>query len=155
MNEEITTKELAALLGITIRRVQQYNKDGIINNVTRGKFNAAQSIQKYITYQLELERKKYKRQGLDLYEIRKRREAAEAELKEIELQKTKGELIEIDEMHTVVYKIINESKMKLLSIPNSISTKLLKKTSKREVNKIIKNAIYESLSDLSRMENAF
>ena len=153
MNEIITTKELASVLGITDRRVQQLTKGSILPCEKRGRYNLPQSIQKYITYQLSLERKKYKKHNLDINKVRLARENTEARIKEIELQKLEGEIIEIDEIKELADRIIGSSKTKILGIPNSVSRRLLKKTSIREIRAILDSAIYEALDELHRLEN--
>lgn len=47
---EVSTTELARVLGITARRVQQMAQDGTLNLVRRGRFNLCESIQQYIKF---------------------------------------------------------------------------------------------------------
>jgi phage terminase Nu1 subunit (DNA packaging protein) len=47
---EVKGSELAATLGLTVRRIQQLAQDGILATVIRGKFNLFSSVQAYIAY---------------------------------------------------------------------------------------------------------
>ncbi len=87
MNDIVSTKDLASVLGISDRRIQQLTKESILPAETRGRYSLPQSIQKYISYQLTLERKKFKKHDLDINKVRLARENTEARIKEIELQK--------------------------------------------------------------------
>ena len=48
--KSISTTELAAVLGISARRVQQLTQDGVLDTVSRGKFALAEAVQSYIRY---------------------------------------------------------------------------------------------------------
>ena len=43
----VTTTQLAAVLGITGRRVQQLTQDGVLTTVSRGKFVLVDAVQAY------------------------------------------------------------------------------------------------------------
>lgn len=43
----VTTTQLAAVLGITNRRVQQLTQDGVLTTVSRGKFVLGDAVQAY------------------------------------------------------------------------------------------------------------
>ena len=47
---EISTTELAAILGVTARRVQQMAQDGTIVPVRRGYFQLGDAVQRYINF---------------------------------------------------------------------------------------------------------
>lgn len=47
---EVTTTELAAILGITARRVQQMAQDGTIIPARRGYFQLGDAVQRYINF---------------------------------------------------------------------------------------------------------
>ena len=49
-NTEVSTTELASILGVTARRVQQMAQDGTLIAVKRGSFNLADSVQRYINF---------------------------------------------------------------------------------------------------------
>ena len=47
-DRNVTTTELASILGITGRRVQQLTQDGVLTTVSRGKFVLSDAVQAYI-----------------------------------------------------------------------------------------------------------
>ena len=47
-DRNVTTTELAAVLGITGRRVQQLTQDGVLVTASRGKFVLSDAVQAYI-----------------------------------------------------------------------------------------------------------
>ena len=60
---EVSTTELAAILGVTARRVQQMAQDGTIIPVRRGYFQLGDAVQRYINFiskpQIDAEDQKY------------------------------------------------------------------------------------------------
>ena len=51
---EVSTSELAAVLGLTVRRVQQLSQDGIIPTVSRGKFLLREAVARFVDYRMRL-----------------------------------------------------------------------------------------------------
>ena len=49
-DKNVATTELAAVLGISARRVQQLAQDGILDTVERGKFELGAAVQAYIRF---------------------------------------------------------------------------------------------------------
>ena len=47
-NSEVSTTELAAVLGLTGRRIRQLAEDGVLDKIKDGRFNLCESVQKYI-----------------------------------------------------------------------------------------------------------
>ena len=62
---EVSTTELAAILGVTARRVQQMAQDGTIIPVRRGYFQLGDAVQRYINFiskpQIDAEDQKYEK----------------------------------------------------------------------------------------------
>lgn len=55
VNETVSVKVLANVLGITERWVQQLEKQGILEKVGRGRYNLAAAVQGYIAFKIESE----------------------------------------------------------------------------------------------------
>ena len=72
-NTEVSTTELASILGVTARRVQQMAQDGTIVAAKRGSFNLADSVQRYIAFLSSKEK--------DISQQDKQRQDAEVSIK--------------------------------------------------------------------------
>ncbi len=154
MSEDlITTKRLAEILGMTERRVQQLAAENVFKKFGRGRFQLADSVQKYLAYQLDLERKKYNKNDLSINEARRRREQAEASLKEIELGKQRGELLEKSDVIRVWQKILTVLKNRLLVMPSKLSPHLLGMNSVNEIKMRMDEEIFNALDELTDSRN--
>jgi phage terminase Nu1 subunit (DNA packaging protein) len=147
--ETVNTKRLAEIFGITERRVQQMAVDGILKKKGRGRFVLSDSVQKYIMYHIELERKKFKKHDMDINEARKRREIAEATLKEIDLQKREGEILEKSDVLQLWQKILSILRNRLLNIPSKLSPQLIGMNTINEIKIKLDEEIYQILNELS------
>lgn len=155
MSELVTTKKLAAILGITPRRIQQLSgpPDNVFRKISRGKFDLSDSIQKYISYQIELERRKYKKNDMDINEARRRKEIAEAELKEIELERQKGDLLPKNEVILTWQKILSVLRSRLLAMPAKLAPILMGLSTISEIKNELNIEIRNMLEELSNAKN--
>lgn len=144
--------EIAQMIGITPRRVQQLVKDGVLKKVGRGKYDTVDTIQRYISYQIELERKAYNDEDMKIAEAKRIQEVAEAKLKVIKLKKEEGALIERDAVERQMANLVHNAKSKLLGIPVKITPRIAGKKDRRVIKKIIEGAIYEALSELAEIK---
>ena len=87
---EVKQAELAAVLGLSGRRVAQLCEDGIISKSARGRYCLAKCVQAYIMYKTEEESE------LEDLEIEREKRRAEVELKRARAKKAKLETAEIE-----------------------------------------------------------
>ena len=152
MQKIVTTRELAEFLDVSARRIQQYVKDGIIRNAGRGKFNLKEAVQDFYSYQFELERAKLKRKDASLDEAYRRKMLAEAELKEMEVEQKKGELIEKQEVIESWQKILNILKTRLLALPTQIAQEVAGLRRVNEIKKRIEKNVMDALNEISQYD---
>lgn len=153
MNEIITTKELANILDLTPRRVQQYVKDGILSNEGRGKFNLKKSIHEYFNYKIGLQKENQNKKGGDYYKSLARKTELEAELKEIELAKRKNEIIEIEDVEELFTEIITIAKTKIMRRSATLAPKVAIESDVVKVKKIIDENSRVILNELKAAGN--
>ena len=90
---EISTTELAAILGVTARRVQQMAQDGTIVPVRRGYFQLGDAVQRYINF---LSKPQISEAEQKLETAKRQSEAqlklSKAQLAKMEVEELKGKL---------------------------------------------------------------
>jgi len=85
----------------------------------------------------------------DLEEARRRREAAEAALKEMELAKARGEVVEIEAVADIVGDDYSRVRARLLSIPPKCAPLAIRAESVMEIREILDDGIRAALDELS------
>jgi len=154
MSEElINTKRLAEILGMTERRVQQLAAENVFKKIGRGKFQLIDSVQNYLSYQLDLERKKFNKNDMAINEARRRREQAEAFLKEMEVGTRRGELLEKEDVMKSWQKILSIVKTRLLALPSKLSPQLVGLDTVNEIKSKLDEEIDRALNELTNSGN--
>lgn len=150
--EKITvkTKELASFLSINIKTVQRLTPEvfGKINNGKWPKYDLQEAVNNYYQYQLELEKKRYNKNDLKINEIRRRRELAETELKEIELEEKKGELVNKDKYEKDIFKTVRVFRDSVLKIPNRIGDIIAAESDPVMCKTIFRDELKQALEEL-------
>lgn len=140
---------IAKLLMISSRRVQQLVKEGVIPRADHGKYPLVGATQGYIRYlqnQLNAGAKKLDEDA--------RLKAAQASLRELELQRARAELIPAAQVGEVLFEIVNIQNTALSAMASRISLDCVGRNAK-EIKAIVSRecrAAQQRVSDaLSRM----
>ena len=147
-NAEITQVELSKILGITARHVRRIADMGIIHSGPNSKYILSDCIQNYIQYKIDTERN-----SDDVLKDAERRKAvAEADLKEIQLETTKGKLVEIEKVIEDWQKIIGVFRTRILMVSSKVAPLLIGLRSHKKIRSIVDAELNESLNELSRVD---
>jgi phage terminase Nu1 subunit (DNA packaging protein) len=87
-------------------------------------------------------------------EAKKRLNLARAKMAEIDLQKRRGEVVEIRTVTNVLDRIVGACRARLLAIPKKISPTIITVNDVNNASVIIEDAIHEGLHELSRLDSA-
>ena len=148
-----TTAELAALVGVSTRRIQQLTAEGILPAASKGHYLLSASVQAYLAHKMG------ETLSPDELSIERRRREAETILKEskakiahLEAEVAEGNYHRQEDVGEFVEALIFEMRGVLLSLPGRLATEVSHSTSAAECGVIIKNEVYEALRNLSRWE---
>lgn len=153
---DVNQKELAAILGITDRRIRQLkNEFGLFErNTSEGKKNKNYCLEKcvpeYINYKLEAEAQ----QGTT---YNKEKEQAEHEqikkkISILKLRKLRRELHEADDVEEFLTEMLMNFKNRLLSIPQKVAPLVVSEDDVNVVLDIMEKEIFEALDELSEYD---
>ena len=145
-----TAKQLASILDITDRRIQQLAKIGVIPRVARGRYPLYPSILGYIKYLRELSLEADA--PSDIKDAKLRSERARAEILELEAAQKASELIHKDHVTRVWTSITGLIKAKSLSLPTKVAADLFAARNINEIRAILDRAVHEILIELSETE---
>lgn len=150
---EVSTTELAAVLGITARRVQQLIQDGAIDTVRRGTINLSDALQKYIKYlgregttdaDLKLERDKRKAELL--------LKESKAHIAEMEAEELAGTMHRSEDVAAVTEDLIYTIRSSLLSLPGRLAMDVAETKTAAEASERIKREVYTVMRDLAKYQ---
>lgn len=145
----ISTRDLAELLGITDRRIQQLSSETekVFVKISRGKYDLVESVQNYIQYQVELI--KNKQSTGTLLEEQTRLTKLKADKEEIELAVLRAEYFPRDICISTWQSILVAGKTTMLSIPSTIKTEfpMIEDHVIKRLDELIRNNLQEMSQD--------
>lgn len=141
----VPASQVADLLEITVRRVQQLAQEGVFPKSGRDSYPMVACVRAYVGYWRD---RAEGRQATGLDAERKRERAAKAEMAELDLAERKGELIRAGVHREVLMDVFQEVRSSLLNLPVVVSPELVGLDSERAVVAILQPAVENCLSGL-------
>lgn len=150
--KSLTVKQLAALLKLKPRRIQQLSAEGM-PKISRGRYDFQKAVLWYVCFlQDAIQKNKSmisegKFAGVQTERARKLR--ADAELKEIELAEQRGQLVAIPDVVKVFVDLVHMTKARVLATPPRIASAVLGETSQIMIQAIVEKQLKEALNELA------
>lgn len=146
MSKKITvrggTAELAKLIGITQRRINQLAEDKIITRQPEGDFILPEAIAEFYSFKFQNE------EAVDYLAEKAKHEAAKRQLAEIELSKRRNEIHEATDVELVMMDMLTNLRSQLLGIPAKMAP-VLADQDKGFIDKALTDEIQARLTELS------
>lgn len=124
-DRNVTTTELAAVLGITGRRVQQLTQDGVLVTASRGKFVLSDAVQAYIG---SISRGLTKEEAEEAKKIERVKAKAEATLKtskakiaQAEAKELSGQMHRSEDVAAMTAELIYTIRGALMALPSRVA----------------------------------
>lgn len=147
---EVSTTELAAVLGVTVRRVQQMAQDGTLPTVRKGRFLLADSVQRYIKFlsaePLDAEDKK----------LEKARRVAEATIKtskatvaKLEAEELKGSMHRAEDVAAMTEDLVYTIRGALNALPGRLAVDVAAAASPAEAAEVIRKEVHNIMRELA------
>lgn len=149
----VSTTELARILGLSARRVQQMAQDGTVPPATRGRFRLTDSVQRYITFitgnkMSEEEQQTEKARRMAEVSIK----AAKATVAKLEANELKGKMHRAEDVAAITEEMANTLRSLLLALPGRLAVDVTNARSAAEASSIIKEAIHEVMREVSKFQ---
>ena len=153
----VDSKTIAALFGVTTRRVQQLTAEGIINAVKQGnanRYDLLVTIQKYIKY---LSDKANGREATQKdTETEGRKLEAEADLKRskadmaaFQLAELEGKMHRSEDVEAVMTDLVYTIRSMLMALPGRLAVDVVSVTTAAEASEVIRAEVHKVLEELA------
>ena len=147
---EVNATELAAVLGITARRVQQLSQDGTFVAVSRGKFGLADSVQRYINF---LSKPAIDEEDAKLERAKRMSEtqikAAKATVAKLEADELKGKMHRAEDVAAMTEDLIYTIRGALNALPGRLAVDVAAVGSAAEAAEVIRKEVYKVMKELA------
>jgi len=149
----VSTKTFAQTIGVTVRRVQQMIQDGTVKTSGKGRIPLFDNVQRYVSFMTgnmmtEEEKKieKGRRSAETKYKM------AKADKAMLELNELKGKMHRSEDVEALTQDMCDTIRNTLLALPGRLATDVAVCDSPEECSAIIKDAVYELLTELSQYQ---
>jgi phage terminase Nu1 subunit (DNA packaging protein) len=144
---EVSTSDLATILGVSSRRVAQLVEEKILIRTARGTFDLGEAVRNYVAYR---ERRIAARLGAgEMHKARQRYLLARAKNAEIAAEERIGKLVPADQVETSFVAIAGAVRSHLLAIPAKVAARAGMCKTAVEVKALLQAEITEALSELA------
>ena len=148
---EFGSSEIAQILGIGVRRLQQLTKEGIIPKISHGKYEIAAVVNAYLNWRLS-EQANAQKEDVDLRKERTLLTRAQRKKAEIELGVLNGEVHKSDDVRRVMTVMLGSFRARCLTIPDRTAPMVLAAKDVDDAKLILKKEIHTALQELSEYD---
>lgn len=151
---ETSAKILANLFSITEQRIHQLVKKGMPKE-NRGKFDLLKCVRWYVRYLTSVIEKTAAPVGAEYVSERDERIRsirADADLKEIELAKRRGQLVLIQDVEREMTDLVLTTKARIYAVAPRVAPGVVNEDSRVMVQAILEKALKEALLPLSKYD---
>lgn len=143
---------IAKLFDLTERRIQQLAQEKIIPKSIKGKYELVPSVQGYIKYLKANAKNNKETESTEIRIEKVRLLRMQADKLTMEIEKEQGKLIDAKKAAVIWDNLVTRCKSVLLAIPNRLASQVIAINNVEEVALLLKQAIYEALTELSTIE---
>lgn len=148
-----TTSELAGIMGLTPRRLQQLVSEGVLEQVEEGRFLLGESVQRYITH-IKGNGRSEEEKKLDLEKKRAEVELkkARAKVAKVEAAELEGSMFRVEDVQSYTEDMITTVKAQIMSLPGRLAVEVATESNPAKCAEIIKTEGRALLRELSEYE---
>ncbi len=147
---EVSTTELACVLGITGRRIRQLAEDGQLEKSGQGRFVLADAVQRYIA---GLSRETTSAEEAKLERAKRQSEAtlkmSKAEIARLEMKELQGKMHRSEDVAAMTEDLIYTIRSALMALPGRLAVDACSAQSPAEAAEIIRKEVSLVMQELS------
>ena len=154
-NVTVSSTVLANLFGVSTRRIRQFENEGIIKKVARGKYSLQENIKNYLTYiqaTSNLKNDTNVNEEVDYDAEHALLEKRKREKIELELAEMRGEMHKSSDVERVMNDMLSNFRSKILALPSKIAPQLITLTTISDFQDILQKEMINILHELSNYD---
>lgn len=121
---QVSTEDLAQVLGLTPRRLQQLENTGVLVRLAHGEWDLAASVQAYVQHRVKGQTDRRRRSTGEPGSAEAKLKAAKAGREELKLAQEMGELIPTEEAIAILDEVIGTLRADLAGVPARLTREM-------------------------------
>lgn len=147
---EVNSTELAIVLGLTVRRIQQMGQDGTLSTVRRGRYLLGDSVQRYINFLSKSavddeDKKTEKAKRMAETQIK----AAKATVAKLEAEELKGKMHRSEDVAAMTEDLIFTIRGALNALPGRLAVDVAAVSTAAEAAEVIRREVHKVMGELA------
>lgn len=152
-NQLVSVGDIATILNISIRRVNQLVQETVIPPARGRKYDLIETVKSYVSWlQSKTVGQKNNSIDADLAEEKKRLTRAQADKAELEVAVLEGKLVQLADVEREYTDLVLKCRSRLLEMPGRLSHELSCMSDPVRIQEKLKSVINEALNELEREE---
>ena len=147
---EVSTTELAAVLGVTARRVQQLAQDGTLPTARKGRFLLADSVQRFIRFSTAVP---VDEEDLKIEKTRRMSEAqikaSKAMMAKMEAEELKGLMHRAEDVAAITEDLVYTIRSALMALPGRLAVDVSACDTPAEASDVIRREVNKVMRELA------
>ena len=147
---EVSTSELACILGVTGRYVRQMAEDGLLSKVDQGRFLLAESVQRYIKHAAKDD---IDEEFAKLDKAKRTAEvtlkASKAQVAKLEAEELKGQMHRAEDVKEITEALVYAMRSALIALPGRLAVDVAVAETPAEASEIVRKEVYKIMRELS------
>lgn len=147
---EVSTSELAPILGLTARRVQQMVQDGTLLTVAKGKLRLADAVQRYIKF---ISTDPVDEEDAKIEKGRRKAEAtmkaSKAAIAQMEARELQGKMHRSEDVAALTEDLVYTIRGALNALPGRLAVDVVAANTPAEASEIIRKEVYKVMRELA------
>ena len=148
---EVNGTELAVVLGLSKRRIEQMIQDGTLQTISKGRLSLADSVQRYIKFvsgdpadkdDIKIEKSRRKAEAL--------MKASKASIAKLEADELQGKMHRSEDVAAMTEDLVYTIRGMLLALPGRLAVDVAAADSPAEAAEIIRKEVFSVMQELSR-----
>lgn len=147
---EVNATELAIVLGLTVRRIQQMGQDGTLSTVRRGRYLLGDSVQRYINFLSkpavdDEDKKTEKTKRMAEMQIK----AAKATVAKLEAEELRGKMHRSEDVAAMTEDLIFTIRGALNALPGRLAVDVAAVSTAAEAAEVIRREVHKVMGELA------
>lgn len=147
---EVSTTELACVLGITGRRIRQLAEDGDLDKAGQGRFNLCESVQRYIRLQ---SKSSLSEEDIKLEKTKKIADvtlkASKARIAKMEADELQGKMHRAEDVAAMTEDLVFTIRSSLNAMPGRLAVDVAAVSSPAEAAEVIRREVHKVMRELA------
>ena len=147
---EVSTTELACVLGITGRRIRQLAEDGDLDKAGQGRFNLCESVQRYIRLQST---SSLSEEDIKLEKTKKTADvtlkASKARIAKMEADELQGKMHRAEDVAAMTEDLVFTIRSSLNAMPGRLAVDVAAVSSPAEAAEVIRREVHKVMRELA------